>query len=185
MTVQPKHKLRVEDYVRQYAGTPAGRYELVDGAVVTMAAETSLHNITKGRLFVEVDRAVSDAGLDCQVFTDGMTVKIDEHTAREPDAAVQCEGKILEGSLILDAPLIVFEVVSPSSERDDIGAKLVEYFSVSSIQHYVVVDPWKRVVVHHRRESGNMIQTVILGVGEVRFDPPGFSLAVEQLLGER
>ena len=33
--------------------------------------------------------------------------------------------------MILEAPLIVVEVASPSSERDDTGDKLVEYFSVA------------------------------------------------------
>ena len=69
------------------------------------------------------------------VFTDGMTVKIDKHTSREPDAAVQCGAKVNLDSITLDAPMIVVEVVSPSSERDDTGSKLAECFSVPSILH--------------------------------------------------
>ena len=55
--------------------------------------------------------------------------------------------------MILEAPLIVVEVVSPSSERDDSDAKLVDYFSVASIQHYLIVFSEKRVVVHHQRNG--------------------------------
>ena len=60
-----------------------------------------------------------------------MTVVIDNDTSREPDAAVQCDVAIDLDSMVLEAPLIVVEVVSPSSERDDTGDKLVEYFSVA------------------------------------------------------
>ena len=62
-----------------------------------------------------------------------MTVVIDDDHSREPDAAVQCGVPTDLDSMVLEAPLIVVEVTSPSSERDDTGDKLVEYFSVPSI----------------------------------------------------
>ena len=42
--------------------------------------------------------------------------------------SVQCNVSTDLDSMILEAPLIVVEVTSPSSERDDTGDKLVEYF---------------------------------------------------------
>ena len=79
-----------------------------------------------------------------------MTVVIDNETSREPDAAVQCNVAIDLDSTVLEALLIVVEAVSPSSVRDDTGDKLVEYFSVASIRHYLIVNPYKRVVVPMR-----------------------------------
>jgi Uma2 family endonuclease len=115
-----------------------------------------------------------------------MTAVIDKYHSREPDAAVQCGDQPAPDSLILDAPMIVAEVVSPSSERDDTGNKLVEYFSVASIQHYLIVNPEKRVVIHHRRE-GSEIRTRIAGedAAELHLDPPGFSVSAAALLAER
>ena len=80
-------------------------------------------------------------GWPCTVFPDGVTVVIDNEHAREPDAAVQCGVAIRSQFVILVAPLIVVEVISPSSERDDTDEKLVEYFSVPSIHHYLIVNP--------------------------------------------
>ena len=97
--------------------------------------------------------AVADAGLDCTVLPDGATIIVDEATAREPDAAVQCGGLPDLDALTIDAPIIVVEVASPTSVRIDEDIKFVEYFSLPSIRHYLVVHPRRRVVVHHGRQE--------------------------------
>jgi Uma2 family endonuclease len=84
--------------------------------------------------------------------------------------------------MVLEAPLIVAEVASPSSERDDTGDKLVEYFTVPSIRHYLIVNPAKHVVVHHARDGDGQIATRILSDGQLDLTPPGMSLPVRDLL---
>jgi Uma2 family endonuclease len=149
-----------------------------------MAPERARHNLTKLAVAMALRDAVKRAALPCTVFTDGMTVVIDKYHAREPDAAIQRGDKVHPDAPKLDAPILVVEVISPSSERDDTGAKLVEYFSVASIRRYLIVNPEKRVVVHHQR-AGEEIRTRIVGAdGEVGVDPPGFSVAASALLGD-
>jgi Uma2 family endonuclease len=161
-----------------------GRYELVQGEVVAVAPERALHNYVKGEVFLALKNAVKRAKLPCTVFTDGMTVVIDEEHAREPDAAVQCGVAFDANTMILEAPLIVVEITSPSSERDDSGEKLVEYFSVPSIHHYLIVNPTKKVVIHHARSEGGDISTRIASSGEVDLTPPGMRVPVAELLPE-
>jgi Uma2 family endonuclease len=84
--------------------------------------------------------------------------------------------------MILEAPLIVVEVTSSSSERDDTGDKLVEYFSVPSIRHYLIVNPTKRVVVHHARDEDGQIETRIMSNGQLDLAPPGMTVPVQELL---
>ncbi len=86
--------------------------------------------------------------------------------------------------MILEAPLIVVEVSSPSSERDDIGDKLVEYFSVPSIHHYLIVNPRKKAVVHHGRSEAGDIATRIPKGGQLDLAPPGLTIPVRELLPE-
>jgi Uma2 family endonuclease len=87
--------------------------------------------------------------------------------------------------VILDAPLIVVEITSPSSERDDTGEKLVEYFSVASIHHYLIVNPVKKVVIHHARgQGGGNISTHIASSGVIDLTPPGMTVPVGELLPE-
>ncbi len=185
MTTQSKlRRMTVTEFLDWASAQPRGRYELVRGEVVRMAPERARHNIVKLAVARALDDAVKRAGLPCTVFTDGMTVVIDNHHAREPDAAVQCNVANDLNSMILDAPLIVVEVTSPSSERDDTGEKVAEYFSVPSIHHYLIVDPVKKVVVHHARSDGGDIVKQIASSGEIDLTPPGMTVPVAELLPE-
>jgi Uma2 family endonuclease len=180
----PKVKMRVPEFLAWAEKQPQGRFELVDGQIVAMAPERARHNLAKLEAVVALREAVRAAKLPCTVFTDGVAIVIDEHTTREPDASVQCGIELDLNSMVLQAPTIVVEVVSPSSERDDTGLKLVEYFSVASIRHYLIIYPEKHVVVHHRREARASIATRVANSGEsITFEPPGFSVAVTALLG--
>src|SRR5256884_1643261 len=159
MTAQSKRRMTVPEFLTWAAAQPRGRYELVRGEIVAMAPERVRHNLVKLAVARALSDAVARAALPCTVFTDGMTVVIDNEHSREPDAAVQCNVATDLDSTILEAPLIVVEVASPSSERDDTGDKLVEYFSVPSIRHYLIVNPTKLVVVHHARDEDGEIST--------------------------
>jgi len=184
MTAQSKPRMSVAEFLAWAAAQPRGRYELVRGEVVAMAPERARHNLVKAAVFRALDDAVKGAGLPCTVFTDGMTVVIDKEHVREPDAAVQCGVGTDLDSTILEAPLIVVEITSPSSERDDTGEKLVEYFSVPSIRHYLIVNPRKKVIVHHGRGEGGEISTRILHAGQLDMTPPGITVSVGELLPE-
>jgi Uma2 family endonuclease len=176
--------MKVPEFLAWADKQPEGkRYELVDGEVVAMAPERARHNLTKLAVARALGDAVETAKVPCTVFTDGVTVAINDDTAREPDASVQCGAEVDLDSMVVVAPLIVVEVASPSSERDDAEAKLIEYFSVTSIRHYLIVYPQKRVVVHHRREDGGDITTRILHDGEIMLNPPGMTVSVTALFG--
>ncbi|MFZ1102065.1 MAG: Uma2 family endonuclease, partial [Hyphomicrobiaceae bacterium] len=129
--------MTVPEFLAWATAQPRGRYELVRGEVVAMAPERQRHLRVKGAVFRALGDAVIRARLAYTVFPDGATVVIDNEHSREPDAAVQSDAAGNPDSTVLDAPVIVVEVTSPSSERDDTGEKLVEYFSVPSIHHYL------------------------------------------------
>jgi hypothetical protein len=75
------------------------------------------------------------------------------------------------------------EVTSPSSERHDSHARLIEYFSPESIRHCLIVIAEKRVVLHHQRDPRGEVVTRIAREDEIMLAPPGMSVAVEALLG--
>jgi len=179
----PKQRMKVPEFLAWAEAQPQGRYELVNGEVVVMAPERVRHNLVKAAVFRGLDNAVRAARLPCTVFTDGVGIVINQNTVREPDASVQCGGKLNLDSMTIDAPLIVVEVASSSSERDDTHAKLVEYFSVQSVRHYLVVLPEQDVVVHYRRNDGDAIDTRIGRDGAIDLTPPGMTVPVAELLG--
>jgi len=179
----PKQRMKVPEFLVWAEAQPQGRYELVDGEVVAMAPERVRHNLVTLAVARALDDAVKRANLPCTVFTDGVGIVINENTVREPDASVQCGGKLDLDSMTLDAPLIVVEVASPTSERHDTHAKLIEYLSLHSIRHHLIVLPEQGVVVHHRRNDGGAIDTRIGREGAIDLTPPGMAVPVAELLG--
>ena len=171
-------RLSVDAYLERYADR-SGRRELVEGRVVELAAERVRHTRTKARVWAELRRAVRAAGVDCEAFADGITVRIDEHDACEPDALVNCGKAPDDDALEAPSPVVVVEVVSPSSvERDSVG-KLDAYFRVPSIRHYLVVTTDGRRVVHFERDpSGAPRATIVPSDAALVLDPPGIEVRV-------
>ena len=70
------------------------------------------------------------------------------------------------------------EVASPSSGSRDHNQKLIGYFMVPSVQHYLIIHSDRRILVHHARR-GDEIATRILHGGRLRLEPPGLDLKIE------
>jgi Uma2 family endonuclease len=180
--------MTVEEFL-PWAEGKEGRWELHDGVPVMissaepvlMSPERAVHIRTKFRAAKALDGAVAAAGLPCEVFTDGMAIRIDARTTYEPDASVACGFPVPPDAIEIDNPVIVVEVLSPSTAAIDHGRKLSGYFSLASVQHYLILDPDRRVVIHHKRGASDAIETRVLTDGVARLDPPGFEVAVEAL----
>ncbi|MFN0194200.1 MAG: Uma2 family endonuclease, partial [Aestuariivirga sp.] len=67
MASRPKHNLTVEQFLEAYEGAP-GRYELVEGEVLRMAAETNRHSLIKGNIYFALREAVTKATTNCTVI---------------------------------------------------------------------------------------------------------------------
>lgn len=183
MTGQASAWLTAEDFVaREIARDGPPRCELVDGDPVAMAPETMGHNRAKRRAANALDAAAGDAGLPCEAVGDGMAVRIDAHNVRVPDAMLRCGDALPGDATFCNDPVIVVEVVSPSSRFVDTGRKVQEYFALPSVEHYLVVRLEDRVVHHHRRAGAEVI-TAFARDGDLALDPPGgLCLCVADLL---
>lgn len=162
-----------------------GRYELVEGEVFPMSPERVLHAETKLAVHTALAAAIRSSGLPLFVLPDGVTVPIDAATAFEPDALVYRGPRLPGATLKVEHPIIVVEVASPSTRNYDLGRKLVGYFTLASLDHYIIVDPDRRRLVHHRRGEGEDIITRIVGDGTLRLDPPGLDVEIGSLLPDQ
>ena len=61
---------------------------------------------------------------------------------------------------------------SPGNAITDLRDKLQGYFRVASIQHYLVVDPDKRLVIHHTRGKDDVVGTRMITSGPIASIPP-------------
>jgi Uma2 family endonuclease len=118
--------------------------------------------------------------LDCEVYPDGMALEVDQHTTYEPDAMVRCGPPLPDDAIKVLDPLIVVEVLSPTSRARDTGAKLADYFRMPSLQHYLIVRTEDRSVIHHARGADGAIATRIIRGGPIRLDPPGVAITLAE-----
>ena len=166
MSAVPKVRMTVDEYLAWAVGQP-GRYELLDGNAEKKAA---VHAALLGDIRAR--------GRPCHPLPDGMTIRIDDATAYEPDAVVYCGDKLASSAVEVPNPMIVVEVLSPSTRHIDLSAKLADYFRLPSVAHYLIVDPDKPRIVHHARSAGDTILTRIVSDGSVKLDPPGIELTM-------
>jgi Uma2 family endonuclease len=159
-----------------------GRYERVAGEVVAMAPERSVHARLKARIWRAFDREITALGLPCEAMPDGMTVEIDQDTDYEPDALINCGPPIPDDAMVAPNPVVIVEVLSPSTAGVDAGGKLADYFRLSSVLHYLLVRPTRREIIHHRR-VGDRIETRIVCDGFADLDPPGIRLSIDEVYG--
>ncbi|MDQ2762799.1 MAG: Uma2 family endonuclease [Pseudomonadota bacterium] len=177
MSEQAQRGMTADEFVAWVMVQPEGcRYEMTDGEIVGMASERAGHARAKGEVFMRLREAVRAAKLPCEVFPDGMAVRVSERTVYEPDVQVRCGAPLGDDTVLIEDPIIIVEVLSPSTGNLDAGIKLSDYFRVPSLRHYLIVDAQRRRAVHHQRDEAGTITTKLLGDGPLRLDPPGLVL---------
>ena len=179
-TPPPQRRMTVEEFLA-WSECQEGRYELVDGLVYAQAAERVAHARMKLRIAAALSNAIKARGLDCEALPDGMAVRIGARTVFEPDALVYCGPKLPPDTLLVENPMIVLEVISPTTGRNDHTRKVAGYFQLESVRHYLIVDPDDRLIVHHARGDDGVIRTAPLTEGVVTLDPPGIEFSFAEI----
>ena len=135
-----------------WASAQDARYEFNGFEPVAMTGGTLNRNDIALNLYHALRIRLRGTGcrprsLDAGVATIGDTV-------RYPDGVVSCSPA--NGlSRLVPNPVVVFEVVSPTSGHVDRIVKVREYAAVDSIRRYVIVESASvGLTVHERREAG-------------------------------
>jgi Uma2 family endonuclease len=113
-----------------------GRYELANGRVVMMTGGSFGHALVVRGLSKALD--VRLGGTRWIVLTSDLAVGIGPRTVRYPDVVVAARGGKLR-DLTATAPIVVAEVLSPSSVTNDLGDKATEYLRLSGLAAYLVL----------------------------------------------
>jgi Uma2 family endonuclease len=180
MTALTKPRMTVDEFLA-WAMTQPGRYELHRGEVYVMSPENAGHAETKFAIQAALWAGIRAARLPCHVLPDGMTVRIDDKTGYEPDAIVYCGPKIARSAVEVPNPLIIVEVLSPSTRSVDLSVKLAAYFRLPSVAHYLIVDPAQPLIIHHTRGTGDTLFTRVVTDGGLALDPPGLQLVIADI----
>jgi Uma2 family endonuclease len=164
----------------RWAEERPGRYERVGGEPVAMSPERLQHVRIKNRIWAALDRAIHEAGLDCEALGDGVTVEVDDDTDYEPDALVNCGPPGGPDDTAARNPVVVVEVLSPATQSIDTSDKLADYFRVPSVQHYLIVRARRPEIIHHWRE-GDALRSRVVNVGVIPLNPPGIVLKLDDV----
>jgi len=143
-----KTKISVEDYL---AGEEisAVKYEYVYGEVYAMADTSDNHNRIAVNLVTSLSIHLRDS--PCEPFSGDIKVRVSPQIYYYPDILVSCEDNP-EDSYFRNEPILIVEVISPSTQEIDRREKLLFYQQMSSVQEYVIVEQQKMLVEIHRRQ---------------------------------
>ncbi|MDO9710457.1 Uma2 family endonuclease [Paracraurococcus lichenis] len=180
MNAAPQRRMTADEFI-DWADRTDFRGELVAGEPVAMSPERIEHGEVKGTAYAALRDAIRRARLPCQAIVDSVAVRVDDGTVYMPDVLVRCGSRLPRGTIIVPDPLIVVEVLSPSTAATDAGAKLEDYFRIPSVMHYLMLRTDRRTIIHHARDEAGGITTRILRSGALVLDPPGLTLDLAAL----
>jgi Uma2 family endonuclease len=127
----------------------------MDGEIFAMTGATRRHNLATANISRVLGNALEET--DCEVYASDFRVKIREGHNVYPDVAVACGEIETEGNdTTLLNPIVIFEILSKSTEKRDRGDKAEDYFKLNSLQDYVLVSQYRVRVEHFARQKNNV-----------------------------
>ena len=146
--------ISLDDYLASERTSPIKR-EYVAGAVYAMGGGTFDHARIIGNVYKSLSDQLGDG--PCEAFLGETQVRItldDDFCLYYPDVYVACEHDPLS-KYFHERPVLVVEVLSPSTRRIDAGEKREHYLSIPTLQYYLLIEQeGPGVVVYRRGENG-------------------------------
>lgn len=129
------------------------RLELIDGVVVAMAPPSRAHGIVAGNLAVALGLALRGRPPCVVQIEAGVLSATHEETLYQADLVVTCEPH-RRGEQVVAEPVLVVEILSPSTESADRKVKLPDYRQMPSVREVLFVDQDRMFCELHRRVDG-------------------------------
>ena len=180
MATRLKRKIGYEDYARLPTGD-GKRYEVLDGELYVTPAPSPLHQRLSKRLQRRLEDYFEARGLG-EVFNAPIDLILARYDIVEPDLVIVAEPAQISQRGIEGVPLLVAEVLSPSTRAQDRGIKMQRYGALG-IPHYWIVDPDAETIECWRLEGGAYGLAARSGVPDVLRHPdwPDFSVDLAAL----
>jgi Uma2 family endonuclease len=155
MASNPITKITEEEYLALDRAAEF-RSEFLYGEMFAMAGGTNRHALIQRNLLGELYMALR--GGKCGPFGSDSRVKVSSNAYVYPDATVVCEKQQTSGENrdLLVAPVVIFEVLSPSTEKYDRGVKSRLYRNIDSLRDYVLVSQEEIYVEQFTRGPGGL-----------------------------
>lgn len=138
------------------------------GQIRAMSGASRAHNLIAGNLYRELSQQLRRG--TCEAYMSDMRVRVDRTGLYTyPDIAVACGDIRFEDSHVdtLRNPVVLIEVLSPSTEAYDRGEKFAHYQRLDSLQEYVLVSQDKVRVERYVRQGEEWVLSELSALDDV------------------
>ncbi len=161
---EPQH-MTVEEWRELERNNPDAKYEYIDGQVYLMSGGSLAHaRISSNALRAIEDALASDS---CFVYNSDASVRLSETRYTYPDISVSCgpDDQPTTAQLQVQAPRVVVEVPSDSTEGKDRIRKANLYHACPTIQEYGLIAT-KYQAIEIQRRAGDDWTLHLFGPGD-------------------
>lgn len=165
MTAQPLVYITEEEYLTRER-TSTTRHEYYQGKVYAMTGGTEPHNLIAANTLATLHSQLRPRPY--RVYHSDMRVKVIRTALNTyPDVTVVCgQPQFTDATRdTLTNPIVVIEVLSPSTERYDRGMKFQNYRTIETLQDYILIAQDKHYIEHYsRQEIGEWVLREAIGI---------------------
>jgi Uma2 family endonuclease len=151
------------------------RYEFAGGVITMMTGGSLDHSAIASNLWTAPRDQLR--GSTCRAFR-GDSKIIAHHSIRYPDLSVTCTQVRGTEDVVLD-PILIVEVISPSTEREDRGRKKFDYFATPSIRQYAIIEQDERLIDLYTRTGDRWTDEIIEGDAVLNLSSIGVEVSLD------
>ncbi len=159
------------------------KYEFVDGYLRAMSSPTNRHNIVATNATVTFGLKLK--GSSCRAFNSNSMVRIRKKSSTWmylPDMSIVCDEN-RQSERFQDNPIVVVEVLSPSTRAYDLDEKLTNYLTLRSLQMVLLLEQDQPLaIVFRKSQDGNFVRESYEGMDqEIHLPFLGISVLLSDL----
>ena len=168
-------RFSIEDYLT-YEQNANGKHEYINGEIYAMAGASKNHQSITDNVLVGIHQHLR--GTPCRPFGSDVKIKAD-NAFFYPDVMVVCKDKT-DNPYYTESPLLVVEVLSKSTRRNDETIKRSAYQAMPSVMEYILIEQDFVDVEVCRRSDGWVSHHYFLG-DDVWFESIDLKLPVSEI----
>lgn len=153
MVARPQTALSPEEYLASERAAET-KHEYYDGEIVAMVGASRNHNLIAGNTFASLHRQFRQR--PCDVYWGDMRVRVGSvRIYTYPDVTAVCGEPHFaddQADTLLN-PMVIVEVLSPSTESYDRGEKFPRYRTLNSLREYILIAQDASLVEHFIRQT--------------------------------
>ena len=153
MTAPQRSGMSGEEYLA-WEAEQEGKHEFLAGEIFAMVGASDRHVTISLNLAAAIRNQLR--GGHCRVYVADMKLRVDAVNAWfYPDVMVTCDPADHQRDMDKASPVLIIEVLSPSTEAFDRGGKFAAYRTLPSLSEYLLIDPDSGRLELYRRNTEN------------------------------